>query len=111
MGDVPVPKYFHPTLGWLEKSPSHYERYLQMFREGYWDCVMNYSTTEAERPHRRRIKYGVGCQFREVAHPGPRNHPSPSRGGSISRCAGAVLPDELFLYRTAFPASRGPDHT
>ena len=42
MGDVPVPKYFHPTLGWLEKSPSHYERYLQMFREGYWDCVMKY---------------------------------------------------------------------
>src|SRR5213593_2256218 len=42
MGDVPVPKLFHPTLGWLDKSPSHYERYLEMFRRGYWDCTTKY---------------------------------------------------------------------
>ncbi len=42
MGDVPVPKMFHPTLGWLDRSDSHYERYLGMFRRGYWDCIMKY---------------------------------------------------------------------
>src|SRR5215471_1029902 len=42
MGDVRVPSEFHPTLDWLDKAPSHYERYLGMFREGYWDCVTKY---------------------------------------------------------------------
>ena len=42
MGDVSVPKLFHPTLGWLDRSDSHYERYLGMFRRGYWDCIMRY---------------------------------------------------------------------
>lgn len=42
MDDVPVPKEFHPTLGWMDRGPSHYERYLGMFREGYWDCIKDY---------------------------------------------------------------------
>jgi hypothetical protein len=42
MGDVHVPKVFHPNLGWIDRSPSHYERYLEMFRKGYWDCISKY---------------------------------------------------------------------
>jgi hypothetical protein len=42
MGDVHVPSEFHPTLNWLDKPKSHYERYLEMFREGYWNCITKY---------------------------------------------------------------------
>lgn len=42
MGDVRVPSMFRPTLNWLDRAPSHYERYLEMFRDGYWDCIAKY---------------------------------------------------------------------
>ena len=42
MDDVLVPKDFHPSLGWIDEAPSQYERYLGMFREGYWDCIKAY---------------------------------------------------------------------
>lgn len=42
-GDVPVPKHFHPYLNWVDQSPSDYERYLSMYRQGYWDCAKMYA--------------------------------------------------------------------
>ncbi len=42
MNDVHVPKVFHPSLNWIDEAPSHYERYLGMFRQGYWDCIKRY---------------------------------------------------------------------
>lgn len=39
---VNVPKYYPPTLGWIDEAPSQYERYLMMYRQGYWDCVKKY---------------------------------------------------------------------
>jgi hypothetical protein len=42
MDDVSVPKEFHPSLGWIDETPSHYERYLEMFRRGYWGCIKEY---------------------------------------------------------------------
>jgi hypothetical protein len=55
MDDVPVPKGFHPSLNWIDEAPSHYERYLGMFRHGYWDCIkkdiedINYVPQESDR--------------------------------------------------------------
>jgi hypothetical protein len=55
MDTVRVPKEYQTSLGWIDKAPSQYERYLGMFREGYWDCIMkyledmNYVPTKADR--------------------------------------------------------------
>jgi hypothetical protein len=38
-----VPSCFRYSVGAFDKSPSHYERYLEGFREGYWDCIWNYT--------------------------------------------------------------------
>jgi len=40
--DIHVPKMFHADSGWIDRAPSQHERYLQMFREGYWDCINRY---------------------------------------------------------------------
>lgn len=39
---IHVPKEFPISIGWVDKTPTHYERYLEMFRNGYWDCVLKY---------------------------------------------------------------------
>lgn len=40
---VHVPKMFPLGVGWIDEAPTDYERYLEMFRQGYWQCIRNYA--------------------------------------------------------------------
>ena len=39
---VVVPKEFSASSGWIDGAPSDCERYLQMYRQGYWDCIRRF---------------------------------------------------------------------
>lgn len=41
--DIHVPKMFRHGVGWGTYGSSDYERYLEMFRHGYWQCIENYT--------------------------------------------------------------------
>jgi hypothetical protein len=34
---------FRHGVGWFLDVPTDYERYLDMFRRGYWQCIENYA--------------------------------------------------------------------
>ena len=40
---VQVPRIFAATSGWIDGAPSDCERYLSMYRQGYWECVRKYT--------------------------------------------------------------------
>jgi hypothetical protein len=58
-GDINVPKCFHPTFGWIEEAPSPYERYLEMYRQGYWACIERY-TQDINYIPKKSDAYGNG---------------------------------------------------
>lgn len=42
MGEVPIPKRYHPDLIYMDMGPSDHERYLDAYERGYWDCIIRY---------------------------------------------------------------------
>ena len=41
-GEIHVPSAFHADPGWMDEGDSDYERYMQMYKKGYWECVKTY---------------------------------------------------------------------
>ncbi len=41
-GEIHVPSEFHADLGWIVEGSNDHQRYMEMYKSGYWDCIKMY---------------------------------------------------------------------